>query len=57
VTMWWEGHAPIVFHDSEVIADLPALPYLHCKVLEIFDKPAPQNDVPVILRVVNSPGT
>ena len=39
VTVWWEGHAPIVFEDGEDLANLPGLPEFRCKVAEIFDLP------------------
>jgi len=39
VTIWWQGHAPIVLEGDEEIANIPALPEFRCKVSEIFDVP------------------
>ena len=37
ISVWWPGHSPLVFDDSQEIANLPGLPDLRCKVAEIFE--------------------
>lgn len=39
VVIWWSGQHPLVFDESQEIADIPALPGFRCKVSEIFNAP------------------
>jgi hypothetical protein len=43
VTIWWQGHGPIVLEGDEVIADIPALPVFRCSVAELFATPGDMN--------------